>query len=228
MKMNIRTFGCIFLIIIATIGFIVIYYFRNLSFTKYNQKPIYICNKYLEETYNEKFTLLEAVFYSYRNYYTWEMIYEDENGLKFNMFYLHSREGAEGFFYLFFDKDYGYYGIRDYYWQAKLEEQFGEIIDFESLNYEFSSSSPRYCFEVSTENDIREAANIITITLNYILNNVKKLPEEMMGGYDINYLKKRSCFIAINNEMEKLKNKDEKEIFQYVYEEIYNEFADIK
>lgn len=218
----------IFLIVITIICLIAIYYFRNLSFTKYNKKPLYICNKYLEETYNEKFTLLEEVFYLYRNYYTWEMIYEDENGLKFNMYYLHSREGSEGFFYLFFDKDNGYYGIRDYYWQVKLEEQFGEIIDLESLKYEFSSSSPRYCFDVRTEDDIRETANIITITLNYILNNVKKLPEDTMGGYDINYLGKRSCFIAINSEMEDLKNKDEKEIFQYVYDEIYNGFADIK
>lgn len=42
---NWKGYRRIFLVVITIICLIAIYYFRNLSFTKYNQKPIYINEK---------------------------------------------------------------------------------------------------------------------------------------------------------------------------------------
>ena len=215
------------MMVIVIVCLIAIYFFRNLSFTKYNKRPLHICNKYLEETYNEKFTLLDSIFYMDGDYYTWEMKYEDKDGLEFKVYYLHLIEGSEGFFYIFFDKDYGEDGIRDYYWQVKLKKQFSKKIDLESLCHEFDGSYPMYHFDVRNENDIKEAANIITITLNYILNSVSKLPENTMGGYDIAYMGKRGCFIAIDSKLEEFRDKDEDELFQYIYDEIYSRYIKV-
>lgn len=183
MRAYIRVFGYTFLIVAIILCIIVIYYFRNLSLTKYNKRPLYLCEKYLEETYDIKFALLDNRFYSYDGYYIWEMKYEDKDGLEFKEYYTHPIEGSEGFYYIFFQKDDVGDGIRDYYWQEKLEKQFGEQFDLKSLRYEFDGYAyPKYIFDVQNENDIGEVANIITSTLKYVLKNTSNLSEKVIDN----------------------------------------------
>ncbi len=223
MKKNIKIIGFVFLIIIG-----MVYFLRNLSFTRFNIYPGKISNEFLEKTYGEKFTLMNTVFYKKSGYYIWEMQYKDENGLEFSEYYFHPQEVAEGGIYLFFDKDYVEYRFNDYYWQAKVENKFGDQFNLEDFRTGVDYAMPMYRFAVSDENDIKEAADIIAVTLNYILKSVDQLPDHAIGAYDIEYTGKRICLIRIDREMKEFVEKDYDEVFQFIYDEIYNSFIEVK
>ena len=93
MKKSIKIIGFVFLIIMGTV-----YYFLNLSFTKYNIYPVKTSNEFLEKVYGKKFTLLDIIFYADNGEYVWKMQYKDENDLMFNEYFFHPIEGSEGFF----------------------------------------------------------------------------------------------------------------------------------
>jgi len=78
------------------------------------------------------------------------------------------------------------------------------------------------------ENDIKEAADTIAMTLNYILKSVEQLPDHAIGAYDIEYIGKRICLIRIDREMKEFVEKDYDEFFQFIYDEIYNSFTEVK
>lgn len=223
MKKNVKIIGLVFLIIIG-----MVYFLRNLSFTGFNTYPRKISNEFLEKTYGKKFTLMNTAFYKENGYYIWEMQYKDENDLEFSEYYFHPMEVSEGGIYLFFDKGYVEYRFNDYYWQAEAENKFGDQFNLENFRTGVSYATPMYRFAVSDENDIKEAADIITVTLNHILKNVEQLPDYAIGAYDIEYMGKRICLIRIDSEMREFVEKDYDEIFQFIYDEIYNSFTEVK
>lgn len=223
MKKNMKMIGLVFLIIIG-----MIYFFRNLSFTEFNTYPEKISTEFLEKTYGKKFTLMNTVFYRENGYYIWEMRYKDENGLGFSEYYFHPLEVSEGGIYLFFDKGYVEYRFNDYYWQAEVENKFGNQFNLENLRTEAGYAMPMYRLAVRDENDVKEAADVITVTLNYILKSVEQLPDYAIGAYDIEYMGERICLIRIDREMQELAEKDYDEFFQFIYAEIYNSFIEVK
>lgn len=223
MMKNIKVVWVIFLIIIG-----IVYFFRNLSFTKFNTYPRRISNEFLEKTYGKKFTLIDTNFYKDNGYYIWKMQYKDENDMAFNEYFFHPMEGSEGFFYIFFDRDYAEYGFRDYYWQAKVQNKFSNTLALEKFKTEIGYAMPMYQFNLLNEDDIREVANIIAISLDYTLKNIVQLPDHAIGAYDIKYMEKRICLIRIDSEMKELAGKDYEETFQYIYNEISNSLIEMK
>lgn len=224
MKKSMRIMGCLFLIIIG-----IVYFFKNLSFTEFNVYPQKVSNEFLEKTYGEKFTLIDTVFYKKNGYYIWEMQYKDENGLDFNEYFFHTLESCfPGGAYLFFDKDCVEHKFKDYYWQAKVENKFGDQFDLENFRTEVGYAMPMYCFDVSGEDDIREVADIITVTLNYISKSAVQLPDYAIGAYNIKYMGKSICWILIDREMKEFVEENYNDLFQFVYDEIYNSFIAVK
>ena len=110
---------CLALVLIMISG-VMLYYFRYLSFSKHNIRPIELCNGYLERTYGKKFVLISKAFYEDHGDYVWKLKYRDEDNMEFEEYYFHPRESVEGFFYLFFDKKRGERGVGDYYLQTVL------------------------------------------------------------------------------------------------------------
>lgn len=221
MKNNMKIIGFVFLIIIG-----IFYFLRNLSFTRFNIYPRKISNDFLAKTYGKEFTLMDTVFYKKNGYYIWEMQYKDEDDMEFSEYYFHPLEVSEGGIYLFFDKGYVEYRFNDYYWQAKVENRFGDQFNLEKFRAGVDYAMPTYCFTVSDENDIKETADIITVTLNYILKSVEQLPDHAIGAYDIEYMGKRICLI--DRKMKGFVEKDYDELFQFIYDEIYNSFTEVK
>lgn len=219
MKKSVKIIGLVFLIITG-----IVYYFINLSFTKYNIYPVKTSNEFLEKIYGKKFTLLDIIFYVDNGDYVWEMQYKDENDLMFNEYFFHPIEGSEGFFYIFFDKDYGEQGFRDYYWQAEVQNKFDEEFDIKKYQTEVGYAMPMYRFIVHDEDDIKKVANIIAVTLAYTLKNVRQLPDKAIGAYDVEYMGERICLICIDSKMKECADKDYDELFQYIYDKIYNNF----
>jgi hypothetical protein len=217
MKKRINAVWIIFLIIIG-----IVYFFRNLSFTNFNTYPGRTSNEFLEKTYGKKFTLTGTDFYKDNGYYIWKMQYKDENDMVFNEYFFHPVEGSEGFFYIFFDRNCAEYGFRDYYWQAKVQDKFSNRFALENLKTEIGYAMPMYQFNLSNEDDIKEVADIIAVTLAYTLKNIVQLPDHAIGAYDIKYMGKRICLIRIDSEMKELAGKDYEEVFQYIYDEIFN------
>lgn len=64
--------------------------------------------------------------------------------------------------------------------------------------------------------------------MNHILKNAEQLPDHAIGAYDIEYMGKRICLIRIDSEMREFVEKDYDEIFQFIYDEIYNSFTEVK
>lgn len=223
MKKNMRIMVCLFLIIIG-----IVYFFRNLSFTEFNIYPQKVSNEFLEKTYGKKFTLMDTVFYKKNGYYIWEMQYKDENDMEFSEYYFHPLEVSEGGIYLFFDKGYVEYRFNDYYWQAKVENRFGVQFNLEKFRAGVDYAMPMYCFDISDEDDIRRVTDIITVTLNYISKSVVQLPDYTIGAYNVKYMGESICLIHIDREMKEFAEEDYDVLFQFVYDEIYNSFTEVK
>lgn len=224
MKKNMIIMGCSFLIIIG-----IVYFLRNLSFTEFNIYPQKISNEFLEKTYGKKFILMDTVFYKKNGYYIWEMQYKDEDGVEFNEYFFHPLESSfPGGAYLFFDKRYVEHRLKDYYWQIQVENKYGAQFNLEKFRTEVGYAMPMYCFDISDEDDIRGVADIITTTLDYISKSAVQLPDYAIGAYNVKYMGESICLIHIDREMKEFAEEDYDVLFQFVYDEIYNSFIEVK
>ncbi len=202
---------------------IIVYYFRYLSFTKYNVRPLKECNRYLSETYYGNFKGEIVDFYKHNGYYIWKLKYIDETGMEVNVFYRHPLEVSEGGLYLFFDNNSG--KVRDYFWQKKLQEVYREVYPLSQYAEESDYLSLiKFSFQVEEVSDIEEISDIITTTLIYTKENVKKLSQDVIGYYVMNDDEKSIYSLFIDEEIQRLLEKERTEIFQYIYDEIYNAY----
>lgn len=110
--------------------------------------------------------------------------------------------------------------ICDYYWQQQIQRVYGEKFNLEQ--YRMSEPSwLKYKFEITDENDIKEAAYIIAVTLKYTFDNVETISRDMLG-YTITYDGWPIYTIYEDREgVLELRNQDEEDIYQYIYNEIY-------
>ncbi len=202
----------------------VVYYFRYLSFTIYNVRPLKECDKYLRETYYGNFKGELVDFYKHNGYYIWKLKYIDELGMEFNEFYQHPLEIAEGGLYLFFDNNSG--KVRDYFWQKKLQEVYQEDLQLKQISYDSDLSLIKFSFRIEEVRNIEEISDIITTTLVYTKENVRKMSPNIIGYTVINDDNLRIYTLFIDEETQRLLEKERDEIFQYIYDEIYNAYLE--
>lgn len=213
----------IFYILVSLL--IAICLFRNLSFTAYNIRPIRECNNYLEKVYGKKFRRARepVVYYREDGYHIWKIKYIDDTGMEFYEYYEHPYESSEDGFYAFYGMGFGERGVRDYYWSQQLQQVYGETFQLE----QYRNSEPsivKYQFEITDEDDISRAADIIAALLKYTFDNVEIISEDMVG-YVITY--NGQNLYTIYRDMEellKLRYQDEECIYQYIYDKIYEKY----
>ena len=207
--------------------FIVIFCYRNLSFSAYNIGPIMECNKYLKKTYAREFkrTREPVVYYGKDGYHVWKIKYVDDTGMEFYEYYEHPYDSSEDGFYPFFIGDER--GVRDWYWQKELQRVYGETFHLEQYQVSEELGIMKYEFEIRDENDISKVANIIAVTLKYTFDNVETISENVVG-YSIIYDGRSICKIYPNNpdmkQLLELCYQDEEDIYQYIYDEIFKRY----
>lgn len=210
-----KVFKILFIVIL-----IAIFFLRNLSFTAYNIRPVKECSKFLEKTYGRKFrrTREPVAYYMDGGYHVWKIQYVDDTGMEFYEYYKQPYEISGEGFCPYFVRDEWF--ICDYYWQQQIQRVYGEKFNLEQ--YRMSEPSwLKYKFEITDENDIKEAANIIAVTLKYTFDNVETISRDMLG-YIITYDGWPIYTIYEDREgVLELRNQDEEDIYQYIYNEIY-------
>lgn len=201
---------------IASCFAIVVCYMRYLSFSQYNVRPLKECDRYLKETYYGQFKGKIADFYGYDGYYVWKLKYIDENGMEFDMYYRHPAEIPGDGLYWFFASNGTVY---DYYWQKKLREVYEKEFQIKQYETEWDLSVIKYSFKIVQDSDIENISNIITTTLIYTKENVKKISSKIIG-YSVSYKDKTIYAIILDEETQKLLDKERDYIFQHIYSEI--------
>lgn len=202
----------------------VVYYFRYLSFTKYNVHPLKECNKYLRETYYGNFKGVIVDFYKHNGYYIWKLKYIDELGMEFNEFYQHPLEISEGGLYLFYDNNRKVSGVYDYYWQKELQEVYKEDLQLKQYVDNTDLSLIKFSFKIEKISDIEEISDIISTTLIYTKENVRKLSYNIIGYSVINEYNAIIYSLFIDEEIQRLLEKERDEIFHYIYDEIFHAY----
>lgn len=203
---------------------LVIIFIRQWSFTKYNIHPLKECDKYLQETYYGEFEGKVVDFYMKNGFYTWKLRYTDEMGREFDEYYVHPKEVSVGGIYLFFANEVC--RISDHYWIPILEEKYEE--KFQIKQYEnLDLSLIKYSFTIEEEGDIEGIADIITTTLIYTKENVKKMSPDIIG-YDVSYksIQTHVFTLIIDEEVQNLLNKGRNEVFNYIYNGIYDGYRE--
>lgn len=202
---------------------IVIYLYINLSFSAYNIRPVKECSKFLKRTYGREFrrTREPVSYYMEDGYHIWKIQYVDDAGMEFYEYYEQPYETVEDGYYPCFVRDERF--VIDYYWQQQLQRVYGEMFDLEQHRWR-EPSTVKYEFEITDENDIGEAAKIISVLMKYTFDNNEAISPSMLG-YLVTYDGLTIYRICTTWKMEdnvlELQDWDEKDIYQYIYDEIH-------
>lgn len=212
---------CSLLIIWKCIDFV-----RYRSFSKYNVWPAQAVSKYLDETYGGEYTLVSTEFEK-GFYYLWKFQYRDVDGLLFSMYYREEYDGPNGL-NLYLDYDYEEFGIIDFYWQAKLNKEFEEEFDLDTYNIDndiqHNYTTAKYCFNIKTEEDINETAEIISTIYMYTYEHVKKPTYKTLACW-IEYQGKFLFAIDSYDKDYDYENIEKEEFKEYIIEKIREELV---
>ena len=211
----------LFIVSCLAIVTMIMCYIRYLSFTRYNIRPLEECDRYLKETYYGQFEGKIVDFYGDDGYYVWKLNYIDETGMEFDEYYRHPVEVSEGGLYLFFDNNRATGRICDFYWQKKLRHVYEKEFQIKQYETEWNLSIIKYSFKIVEDSDIENISNIITTTLIYTKENVKRISSNIIG-YSVGYKDKTIYTIILDEKTQKLLDKER----DYIYQQIYSEIKD--
>lgn len=200
----------------------VIYFYKNLSFSIYNTRPGKIIEEYFKNTYQEEITLLSSEFYREKDDYIWKYKCKDHNNLEFYVYYEHPYETSGNGMYLFFDKSIQEIGVYDYYWQAKLQEKYGELFELQEFMRNPDKEGPlllKYSFVATSEEDVYKLSDIITTLFEYTFENVNQ-PSKDVFACNIKYQNDSIITLGITDAIYDYVGQEREEIFQYIYNRI--------
>lgn len=208
------------IILIIVVVIIHCYYFYELrcnSLTKYNTYPRKAIENYLAETYDGEFKFCSSGFYKDKYLCIWTYRYVDEEGQIFPMYFEFEREIPEGGWATTFYKEAMIIGVRDYYWQTKLNDMYGNKLSSHAIDYSYGNGKIKYSFSVASEEDIYEVADMISEIFYNTTQKVECLSNDVLG-IRVSYKDKVIYTIYADDEF---LGTNQETLFQIIYEDIY-------
>lgn len=162
------------IILLVFLAFYLFYDIRYISLTKYNTYPQKAVEDYMTKTYKMPVSFLSKELYKDHNICVWSYQCKDEDGLIFNMYYEFYRESPEFGWTTVFHTGNLESGVRDYYWQTRLQDVYHDELAPYKLDYEIGGQykKEKYGIEITEKSDIDKAVELIYEIMNYTLQNV--------------------------------------------------------
>lgn len=194
-----------------------LYDIKYISLTKYNIYPRKAIENYLAETYDGEFKFWSSGFYKDKYLCIWTYRYVDEEGKIFPMYFEFEREAPEGGWATTFYKEAMDVGVRDYYWQTKLNDMYGNKLSSYAIDYSYGNGKIKYSFSVASEEDIYEVADMISEIFYNTTQTVECLSNDVLG-IRVSYKDKEIYTIYADDEF---LGTNQETLFQIIYEDIY-------
>lgn len=199
------------------VGFI-FYDIRYISLTKYNVYPQKAIEDYMKETYKKSVSFLSKDFFKDHDICVWSYQCKDETGLIFNMYYEFYRECPETGWTTVFHVENLESGVRDYYWQTRLQDVYHDELIQYRLDYEIGAQyrEEKFCIEIKEKNDIDKVAELISEVMYYTVQNVNNPSSETI---DISVTCHEEKIYRINGP--DIYGVDKEDLYDYIYNGIY-------